>query len=257
MRLCTVVQVILGVVFLGNVDKVVGQEDLPVVLPAMENGDVNGDWSIDVSDPVFLLNYLYSGGPAPVPVFCQAEIPGNHNGDVNGDGAIDLSDCISLLLHLFSSGREPTSACGIGDGSGAQVSKIPFTARLVFDNPDPPAPEARLWIDGGGNLHLRNGRRAATVSGDFVGRFEGVANLDVDAATFVGTGFGTFVLNVTWQGKTGTWSGSYSATLDGANFTARSVAQGSGGLSGTRVFATSVQEGDDLIVTGHVLTTAD
>ena len=30
------------------------------------NGDVNGDSRLNIADPVFLLNFLYSGGPAPV-----------------------------------------------------------------------------------------------------------------------------------------------------------------------------------------------
>ena len=33
---------------------------------ATVNGDVNGDSRLNIADPVFLLNFLYSGGPAPV-----------------------------------------------------------------------------------------------------------------------------------------------------------------------------------------------
>lgn len=33
---------------------------------AIENGDVNGDLSLDIGDPVYLLSYLFNGGPAPV-----------------------------------------------------------------------------------------------------------------------------------------------------------------------------------------------
>ena len=35
---------------------------------AKENGDVNGDLTIDMSDAVYLLEHLFIGGPAPVPV---------------------------------------------------------------------------------------------------------------------------------------------------------------------------------------------
>jgi hypothetical protein len=138
---------------------------------------------------------------------------------------VGLAGAVLALLVFARNAKAPD----VGSG---QAVKTPFTARLVFDIPDPPAPDARLWIDEGGNLHVRGGRRDATVSGDFEGRFHGVANLDVDAATFVGTGFGTFELDVTWQGKTGAWSGSYSARIDGADFFGRFLAQGSGGLSG-------------------------
>jgi hypothetical protein len=36
--------------------------------PATENGDVNADGLIDISDPVFLLNYLFLSGEAPAPI---------------------------------------------------------------------------------------------------------------------------------------------------------------------------------------------
>jgi len=34
---------------------------------AARSGDVNGDGTVDLSDPVYLLRYLFAGGPAPVP----------------------------------------------------------------------------------------------------------------------------------------------------------------------------------------------
>lgn len=34
------------------------------------NGDVNGDGAIDISDPVYLLNYLFAAGPAVKPIEC-------------------------------------------------------------------------------------------------------------------------------------------------------------------------------------------
>ena len=36
-----------------------------IVVPTIQNGDVNCDGRISVSDPVYLINYIFGGGPAP------------------------------------------------------------------------------------------------------------------------------------------------------------------------------------------------
>ncbi len=61
-------------------------------------GDVNGDLEIELGDAIYLLNYLYKGGPEPV--YPEA-------GDVNCDGSIDLGDAVYLLNYLFKNGPEP------------------------------------------------------------------------------------------------------------------------------------------------------
>ncbi len=55
-------------------------------------GDCTGDGIIDLGDLVYLLNYLFKGGPPPATV----EI-----GDANCDGEVDLSDVIVLLNYLY------------------------------------------------------------------------------------------------------------------------------------------------------------
>jgi energy-converting hydrogenase Eha subunit C len=68
-----------------------------VVLPFIR-GDANGDGVINAADVVYLINYLYIGGPAPNPL--QA-------GDVNSDGVINASDVVYLINYLFISGPPP------------------------------------------------------------------------------------------------------------------------------------------------------
>jgi hypothetical protein len=63
-------------------------------------GDVTGDSLIDASDVVYLLNYLFVGGPAPQP--WQA-------GDVTWDGVVDIADVVYLLNYLFVGGPAPSS----------------------------------------------------------------------------------------------------------------------------------------------------
>jgi hypothetical protein len=71
-------------------DAVVSQEFL--------RGDANGDGEITTGDIIYLINYLYLGGSAPVPFDA---------GDVNGDGDIDAGDVVSLINYLFLGGSPP------------------------------------------------------------------------------------------------------------------------------------------------------
>jgi hypothetical protein len=61
-------------------------------------GDANGDGVIDISDVVYLLNYLFINGPAPVPLAA---------GDATCDGVVDASDLVYLLNYLFAHGPAP------------------------------------------------------------------------------------------------------------------------------------------------------
>lgn len=63
-------------------------------------GDANDDGKIDVADVVFIINYLFAGGPAPDPV---------ENGDVNCNGEINVEDVIYLISYLFQNGPAPCS----------------------------------------------------------------------------------------------------------------------------------------------------
>ena len=87
--------------------------------PALENGDTNGDGAMDLSDAVYLLSWLYVGGPGLAPLACESGFAPVENGDTNGDGAVDLSDGVYLLGHLFSGGPQPVPGCGLGNGGGA------------------------------------------------------------------------------------------------------------------------------------------
>jgi len=74
-----------------------------------QRGDANADGFVDISDPVVILSYQFSGGP----IGCQDA------GDINDDGQADLADPIQLLNYLFASGPQPAppfSGCGL-DGT--------------------------------------------------------------------------------------------------------------------------------------------
>ena len=65
-------------------------------------GDVTGDLSIDIDDVVFLINFIFSGGPAPEPVDL---------GDVNCSGGVDIDDVVYLISYIFAGGPEPCPNC--------------------------------------------------------------------------------------------------------------------------------------------------
>lgn len=67
-----------------------------------ECGDANGDQSVDISDVVYLIAFIFSSGTTPgVCVYPKGL------GDANGDGAVDISDVVYLIARIFSGGQAP------------------------------------------------------------------------------------------------------------------------------------------------------
>jgi hypothetical protein len=65
-------------------------------------GDANGDATVDISDAVYLISYIFSGGPAPAPLDA---------GDANCDSTVDISDVVYLIAYIFSGGAAPCAGC--------------------------------------------------------------------------------------------------------------------------------------------------
>lgn len=74
--------------------------DFPNIVPAeiFIRGDANNNDSLLIDDVIYLLDYLFGGGPTP-PI-CDAA-------DVNDDGMVGVGDPIYLLSYLFSDGPRP------------------------------------------------------------------------------------------------------------------------------------------------------
>ncbi len=65
-------------------------------------GDASGDGSVDISDAVHLIQYIFAGGPAPNPLAA---------GDANCDLAVDISDAVYVIQYIFSGGPAPCASC--------------------------------------------------------------------------------------------------------------------------------------------------
>ncbi len=68
----------------------------------MDCGDFDGSGSINISDVVYIIRYIFSGGFAPVDI---------HGGDVNCDGLCNISDVVYVLDYIFSGGPAPCEHC--------------------------------------------------------------------------------------------------------------------------------------------------
>jgi hypothetical protein len=66
-------------------------------------GDVNANGVVDVGDVVYLVSYLYRGGPAPIPMVCV--------GDVNNNDVVDVGDLVYLVSYLYKGGPAPDPNC--------------------------------------------------------------------------------------------------------------------------------------------------
>ncbi|MFH2056890.1 MAG: dockerin type I domain-containing protein [bacterium] len=61
-------------------------------------GDVNTDGAANVTDAVYLIQYIFAGGPPPETSACA---------DVNTDGFVNITDVIYLIQFVFADGTPP------------------------------------------------------------------------------------------------------------------------------------------------------
>jgi hypothetical protein len=66
--------------------------------PVGVDGDADGNGIITISDAVYLINYIFAGGPAPSPL---------SKGDADCNGIITISDAVVLINYIFAGGPAP------------------------------------------------------------------------------------------------------------------------------------------------------
>jgi CubicO group peptidase (beta-lactamase class C family) len=75
---------------------------LTVSDPPILCGDVSSDGSVNISDAVYLIVYIFAGGAPPLPYA---------SGDPDCSGAVDISDAVYLISYIFSGGPMPCAEC--------------------------------------------------------------------------------------------------------------------------------------------------
>ncbi len=66
-------------------------------------GDANSDGNVNVSDAVYIINYIFIGGNPPDPL---------EAGEVNCDGNVNVSDAVWIINYIFIGGKAPCDIDG-------------------------------------------------------------------------------------------------------------------------------------------------
>jgi len=66
-------------------------------------GDANASGSVDIDDVVYLIAYIFMGGPPPQPA--------DQSGDVDCSGGVDIDDVVYLIAYIFTGGPPPCYYC--------------------------------------------------------------------------------------------------------------------------------------------------
>lgn len=65
-------------------------------------GDADGNDIVNISDAVYLISYIFGGGPAPDPLLA---------GDCDCNEIVNISDAVYLIAYIFGGGAGPCTEC--------------------------------------------------------------------------------------------------------------------------------------------------
>ncbi len=66
--------------------------------------DANNSGAVNISDVVYLIGFIFSGGPAPTPNAIGS-------GDADCSGGVNISDAVYMIAYIFSGGPTPGTTC--------------------------------------------------------------------------------------------------------------------------------------------------
>jgi hypothetical protein len=73
-----------------------------VSFPDYVCGDADASDGVDIDDIVYLITFIFGGGPTPSPY---------ESGDADCSGEIDIDDVVYLINYVFASGPAPCAGC--------------------------------------------------------------------------------------------------------------------------------------------------
>jgi hypothetical protein len=80
-------------------DEDVFDEQFGVATTVLQHGDANFDGLVDIGDLTYIINFLYSSGPDPVPLM--------EAGNLDCEGDVDIGDLTALVRYLYLGGPAP------------------------------------------------------------------------------------------------------------------------------------------------------
>lgn len=83
-------------------DQSLSVNDHAFSIRVIQCGDADGSDGLSISDAVYLISYIFSGGPAPETTV---------HGDADCSGSINISDAVYMIAYIFSGGPAPCAAC--------------------------------------------------------------------------------------------------------------------------------------------------
>ncbi len=74
---------------------------ITVTPPSFICGDADANAIVTISDAVYLINYIFAGGPSPI----------GSSGDPDCNSIVTISDAVFLINYIFAGGPAPCTAC--------------------------------------------------------------------------------------------------------------------------------------------------
>ena len=102
-------------------------------------GDANDDNKVDLQDIIYLVNYIFKGGPQP--------IPDKLAGDANGDDKVNLQDIIYLVNYIFKGGPKPCASQQTTTSETASYQLVQTSSSNINLNGNLQIPVAGLQLE--------------------------------------------------------------------------------------------------------------